>query len=90
MNILILRRYQLHSIFATTSCPNGSMDAHSWKKKFKKKEKSRYSVSVFTGVAETPPEQHLNVFNKVITGHNQLRLDLGFSPWKVDIELFLC
>jgi hypothetical protein len=58
-HILISRRYQLHSAFATTHCPSGIIDAHNPKKRrITIKEKSRYSDLFLLAVVLTPPRKH--------------------------------
>jgi hypothetical protein len=59
-NILISKRYQLHSASATTHHSNDTMDAHNQKREKKtKKQKSRYSISGLTTAIHPPPRQHL-------------------------------
>jgi hypothetical protein len=87
-NVLISRRYKLHPASTTNKCSKDIMDAYCKKEKNKNKT-SRYSdqnlivatqTTVKTLHSTRSPCFQNNSLNKVISRHNQLRPDLGFSP----------
>jgi hypothetical protein len=77
----------IHLASATTSCPKGIKDAHSQKKKYKKK--SRYRDQKLETATLIPPKQHQKISfsisdaSKKDTVHKHCRrpiIDLRYSP----------